>query len=86
MPVRYVIIFQRCEGEDPPFPSKIIKDFRTQWSTFHGIFRKAVCSAETFSSKKAAVEASRRYQKALKKGESGIRHERPRNGKNSRTS
>ena len=86
MPVRYVIVFQRHEGEEPPFPSKIIKDFKTQWSTFHGIFRKAVCSVETFTSKKAAVEASRRYQEALKKGESSIRYERPGNGKNSRTS
>lgn len=65
MPVRYVIVFQRCKGEDPPFPSKIIKDFRTQWSTFHGIFRKTVCSAETFTSKKAAVTACKKYAKSL---------------------
>lgn len=82
MPVRYVIVFQRYEGENPPFPSKIIKDFRTQWSTFHGIFRKAVCSAETFNSKKAAVEASKNYKKALEEGKSSIRYERPRDREN----
>lgn len=86
MPVRYVIVFQRCEGENPPFPSKIIKDFRTQWSTFHGIFRKAVCSVETFNSKKAAVEASKNYKKALEKGEASIRHERPGHGEDSSSS
>lgn len=86
MPVLYVIVFQRCKGEIPPFPSKILFDSISQWSTKHGLFRKAVCSVETYKSKKAAMEASKNYKKIIKKGKSCFRYERPGNGENTSTS
>jgi len=72
MSIKYVVIFQRCKDEDPPFPSKVIDEFKTYWITKHGNFRKEVCAKKTHSSKKAAVEASKDYKKTLEKRESRI--------------
>jgi len=71
MPVKYTVVFQRKkECPDPPFPAKIKFETKLIWVTNYGNFRKEVCSKEEFSSKKAAMEASKSYKKTLEERKS----------------
>ena len=77
MPIRYVVVFQKAIGcEPPPFIAKIETDTTLHWITEYGLFPKAVCSTQIYKTKKAAVGASKTYKKTLAERDKSLRHER----------